>query len=35
MDKIVELSKSIRIVNKALFTKVNIDGKTDYLLTIF
>lgn len=31
MDKIVELSKSMRIVNKALFAKVTIEGKSDYI----
>lgn len=31
MDKIVELSKSMRIISKALFAKVTIDGKPDYI----
>ncbi|MEP7320936.1 MAG: hypothetical protein ABI761_03415 [Saprospiraceae bacterium] len=31
MDKIVQLSKSMRIISKALFAKVIIDGKSDYI----
>lgn len=34
-DKILELSKSQRIIRMALFQKVEIDGKTDYLANHF
>jgi hypothetical protein len=34
-DRIIALAKSLRIVRAALFTKIEIDGKTDYLANHF